>query len=259
MSLRDLRSRTGGDLLGPPQRPTFHHLLTLDRGTLHHTVDFTRYELTPGSWLWVRPGQVQQWGDLGDVDGLLILVEPAFIDATHTGPTVYDFSAEDHRRLTASAGHLAGVFADPGSLPLDVRQAVLRQLLAVLITQLTHLGAPHTEAVPDTVYVRFRDALERDFTRTHRLDDYARTLGYSARTLSRATQAAAGVNGKEFIDRRIILEAKRLLVHSDRTAAQIAARLGFTSATNFTKYFHLRTGHTPIAFRTGLASAGPQD
>ncbi len=64
MSLHDLRSRTDRALLGSPQRPTFHHLLTLDRGTLHHTVDFTRHELTPGSWLWVRPGQVQQWGDL---------------------------------------------------------------------------------------------------------------------------------------------------------------------------------------------------
>ncbi|GAA2697348.1 helix-turn-helix domain-containing protein [Actinoplanes palleronii] len=59
----------------------------------------------------------------------------------------------------------------------------------------------------------------------------------------------AGVSGKELIDRRIVLEAQRLLAHSDHTAAQIAARLGFASATNFSKYFHTRTGVTPIAFR----------
>ena len=53
-------------------------------------------------------------------------------------------------------------------------------------------------------------------------------------------------------DRRIILEAKRLLAHSNRTAAQIATQLGFTDATNFSKYFQQRAGLSPIAFRTAV-------
>lgn len=65
------------------------------------------------------------------------------------------------------------------------------------------------------------------------------------------------MNAKEFIDRRVVLEARRLLAHSDHTAARIAARLGFTSATNFTKYFHQRTGTTPIAFRAAVRTPQP--
>ncbi len=79
---------------------------------------------------------------------------------------------------------------------------------------------------PDATYLRFRDAVEKDFTRTRRVEDYAHFLGYSARTLSRAALAAAGLGAKEFIDRRVVLEAKRLLAHSDQTAARIADRLG---------------------------------
>ncbi|MFI1990932.1 helix-turn-helix domain-containing protein [Actinoplanes sp. NPDC020271] len=266
MSLRQLRSRTGRTGLGTPQRPTFHHLLTLERGALHHTVDFTGYDLVPGAWLWVRPGQVQQWGDLSDVDGTLILFEPAFLEPSTAisaglddphAPTRYTFAGADQQRLSVATRHLAGVFAGPGSLPLEVRRTMLRHLLAVLVLQLAHLGADTVGPTPgsDDTFQRFRDALERSFTRVHKLDDYARSLGYSARTLSRATQAAAGVNGKEFIDQRIILEAKRLLAHSGHTAAQVAARLGFVSATNFSKYFHARTGLTPIAFRAGLTAA----
>ncbi|MFI6808985.1 helix-turn-helix domain-containing protein [Streptomyces luteogriseus] len=63
--------------------------------------------------------------------------------------------------------------------------------------------------------------VERDFIHTRRLDDYARALGYSARTLSRATLSAAGVGAKEYIDRRVILEAERLLAHGDQLAARI--------------------------------------
>ncbi|GGS99147.1 helix-turn-helix transcriptional regulator [Streptomyces janthinus] len=91
--------------------------------------------------------------------------------------------------------------------------------------------------------------MERDFAHTRRVEDYAETLGYSARPLSRATLTAVGLGAKEFIDRRVVLEAKRLLAHSDQSAARIADRLGFSSATHFSKYFHHRTGRTLIAFR----------
>jgi len=135
-----------------------------------------------------------------------------------------------------------------------VHTAALRHLLAVLVLRLAHLttpvGSPAPE--PDDTYLRFRDALDRDFTRTRRVADYAHTLGYSPRTLSRAALAASGVGAKEFIDRRVVLEAKRLLAHSDRTAAQIADQLGFANPTQFSKYFQQRTEQSPLAFRAAV-------
>lgn len=100
------------------------------------------------------------------------------------------------------------------------------------------------------VFVDFRVLVESNFASTRRVEDYARFLGYSPRTLSRATVAATGVGAKEFIDRRIVLEAQRLLAHSNRTAAQIAAQLGFADAANFSKFFQQRAGTSPIAFRS---------
>ena len=41
-------------------------------------------------------------------------------------------------------------------------------------------------------------------------------------------------------------------MESGLRAEEIAARLGFSSATNFSKYFHLRAGVTPLAFRAGI-------
>jgi DNA-binding CsgD family transcriptional regulator len=37
---------------------------------LEHTVDFTGYTLEPGPWLWVRPGQVEQWLDQASAEVL---------------------------------------------------------------------------------------------------------------------------------------------------------------------------------------------
>ncbi|MGW2741008.1 helix-turn-helix domain-containing protein [Streptomyces sp. NPDC001450] len=264
MSLAELRKRApvrmGKAGLTAPQRPAFHHLLTLTSGSLWHTVDFTGYALKPGSWLWVRPGQVQQWGNLDDAEGTLILFERDFLDPGTVATAAVDDRhapvlqvpvAEDRHALDVATSHLALEFQAVRRLPLEAHVAVLRHLLAVLVLRLAHLTAPVGSPAPGPgeTYLRFRDAVERDFTRTRRLDDYAQTLGYSTRTLSRATLAAAGIGAKEFIDRRVILEAKRLLAHGDQSASRIAAQLGFSSATNFSKYFHQRTGQSPIAFR----------
>lgn len=269
LPLNDLRHRVTVERLTAPQRPDFHHLITLTGGTLWHTVDFTAYALEPGSWLWVRPGQVQQWGDLTHAEGTLILFRQDFLDpATTTGAHVEDPHApilrrplpEDARALRLAADHLAAEFHALGRLPLEIHTAALRHLLAVLVLRMAHLtepvGSPAPE--PDTTYLRFRDAVEKNFARTRRVEDYADALGYSARTLARATLGSVGLGAKEFIDRRVVLEAKRLLAHSDQSAARIADRLGFSSATHFSKYFHQRTGRTPIAFRETVRGHTPR-
>ncbi|MFD4414709.1 helix-turn-helix domain-containing protein [Streptomyces sp. NPDC058466] len=261
ISLADVRARArarGADLAAP-QRPGFHHVLTLTAGRLRQTVDFTAYVLEPGAWLWARPGQVLQWGDLGEAEGILIVFERDFPDPATVGaarvddpdaPVLRTPAADDAEALRLAAAHLEREFRVPGRLPADAHIAVLRHLLDVLILRVAHLedpGGPVSE--PGETFLRFRAAVERDFARTRRVDDYAAALGYSTRTLSRAALGAAGVGAKEFIDRRVVLEAKRLLAHTDLTAARIADRLGFSSATNFAKYFHQRAGQAPIAFR----------
>ncbi|MGP2439358.1 helix-turn-helix domain-containing protein [Streptomyces sp. JW3] len=46
-----------------------------------------------------------------------------------------------------------------------------------------------------------------------------------------------------------MLEAKRLLVHTDRTAADVARRLGFADPSDFGAFFRRHDGRTPLEFR----------
>jgi AraC-like DNA-binding protein len=78
---------------------------------------------------------------------------------------------------------------------------------------------------------------------------YARRLGYSTRTLDRLARANAGVTAKALIDERVVLEARRMLVHAADPVAAVADALGFDDASNFSKYFTQRAGSTPAAFR----------
>ncbi|MFI0233893.1 helix-turn-helix domain-containing protein [Streptomyces sp. NPDC017086] len=54
---------------------------------------------------------------------------------------------------------------------------------------------------------------------------------------------------KAFIGDRLVLEAKRLLLHTQLPASAVADRLGFSSTTVFTRFFRHRTSETPLGFR----------
>jgi len=271
LSISELRSRSRGRTLSVPLRPTFHHIITLSSGVLRQIVDFNEYTVRPGSWLWVRPGQVHQWGDMRRAEGTLILFEPDFLDSAtvklaarsdaYASPLLVPLG-EDRESLRLAAEHLNQEFRQALPLSREVAVAVLHHLLAALVLRLSDLSGPEGSTAHShlgEVFVRFREMVERDFKTVRRVEDYAELLAYSPRTISRATIEAVGVGPKEFIDGRVLLEAKRLLAHTDLTAAQIGDELGFSDATNFGKFFRRGTGNSPIDFRNGLQDEHPGD
>ncbi|MFI6683895.1 helix-turn-helix domain-containing protein [Streptomyces sp. NPDC050485] len=264
MSFARLRALGPASRRAAPQRPEFHVLAMVRGGCGHHTVDFTRHPLGPGSVFWIRPGLVHQLDGVEELTGQLVLFQPDFLSPgtlAHTaaedvfGPVCW---TPGRPRLAERAlDHLGAEFTDGADAPAGARAEVLRQLLAVLVTRLLPVDDRAGLPTTDTVFARFRAAVERDFVRLRQVSDYARALGYAPRTLARVTLAATGIGAKEFIDRRVALEAKRLLVHGELPAARCAARLGFDDAANFTKFFRRCTGMTPGEFRAAARPRGP--
>jgi len=50
----------------------------------------------------------------------------------------------------------------------------------------------------------------------------------------------------------LILEAKRMLLHSDDSIKEIAFQLGFEDASYFNKFFKRLTLQTPLQYRTAI-------
>ena len=60
-----------------PERVDFFMLLLVLKGQTTHTVDFVDWRLLPGSLVFVRPGQVQQWHQSDGLQAQLILIDPS--------------------------------------------------------------------------------------------------------------------------------------------------------------------------------------
>ncbi|MEV6171900.1 AraC family transcriptional regulator [Streptomyces sp. NPDC051954] len=245
-------ARRGIDL-SAPQRPAFHHLIHLAEGTLRHSVDFTDHTLEAGSWLWVRPGQVHHYvpDDFDAIRGTIVIWQPGFVLAEPLFNQAPLLPTGPHEHAAGRAlSHLADEYADLGSLPLDAHIESLRMLLSVLLLRLSHVRPdPMSPAPENDTFRRYSAAVERDFRTSHHVADFAAALGYSPRTLTRATLAATGSTAKQFLDARVLLEAKRLLAHTDAPAAEISRRVGFREPGTFAKFFRKHEGRTPLEFR----------
>ncbi|MFG2119914.1 helix-turn-helix domain-containing protein [Streptomyces sp. NPDC048710] len=245
-------------------RIDFHVVMLFTGGPVRHMIDFAEYEASAGDLLWIRPGQVHRFSRTSEYRGTVLTMQPGFLPRATveaTGLYRYDLPPLLHpdparlAALQAALDQLRREYEDTATLPLSLHTAVLRHTLTAFLLRLAHLAASSAESSreqADTTFTLFRDAVEQGFATNHSVSAYADALGYSRRTLVRAVRAATGETPKGFIDKRVVLEAKRLLAHTDMPIGRVGAAVGFPDAANFSKFFHLHTGVPPAAFRAEL-------
>lgn len=262
-TLHRRRARRGRPLAF--HRVDFHTLTLVTSGGGDHSIDFVTYPCRPGTLLWVRPGQVQRFDGQAATGGIHLLFTatfpPVFSSAERLvtpwyGAACWQLGASaEYATLATLFAQLRAEFDRPNGV---VSAEILQLQLATLLLHIDRLPSLSGRADPlagGEVYARFRSELERSYAQTRRAEDYARQLGYSVKTLTRACRAAAGQPVKQVIDTRVALEAQRLLAHTDDPVATIARRLGFTEPTNFGKFFTHLTGTSPGRFRSAHSSS----
>ncbi|WP_424808708.1 helix-turn-helix domain-containing protein [Rhodococcus sp. 27YEA15] len=260
LSLDTIRTNGGRAEFVGPQRPRFHLLALVTAGSALHTIDFVNYAIGPGTVFWVRPGQVQQWGRIHDFEATVALFTPSSLDAltqqvlygsAHSRQAVWSLGGADLETITAGMRHLVLEYGSTSASSLEIRAAILRHTLTAILLKLTDMGGQANTSTlgHSDVFERFHDAVEREFATVRSVSEYAERIGYSEKTVLRATRSAAGMTAKQYIDQRVVLEAKRLLSFGTDTVTQVASSLGFDDSANFTKFFATRAGLSPLAFR----------
>nr|WP_262899310.1 AraC family transcriptional regulator [Dawidia cretensis] len=95
----------------------------------------------------------------------------------------------------------------------------------------------------------FLAILEENFRRPEGVSFYAEKLFMSARNLNLICQQILQQSISEIIETRKLIEAKNLLITTDKTVAEIGFELGYNNKAYFTHAFKKKAGQTPTDFR----------
>ncbi|NRF39615.1 AraC family transcriptional regulator [Pedobacter foliorum] len=137
----------------------------------------------------------------------------------------------------------------------NVQNDMLVMLLKRLIITVTQLAK--SEYIPDpkmqndrfNTIRKFNLLVEGNFHNEHSVNFYAQQLNKSPKTLSNLFAIFNQKTPIQIIQERIIIEAKRLLYYTDKSAKEITYELGFEDPAYFCNFFKKHTSYSPIGFR----------
>lgn len=156
--------------------------------------------------------------------------------------------AKDTQKLNFILESLIEEFQQNETAQYDMLQAYLKQFIinAVRVKKEKHIIKEDTET---RLFKDFSLLVEQNFRKMHAVTDYANRLGISPKSISKHFQKMGAKTPSDFIKNRILLEAKRLLIYTDKTVKEIAFELGFNDPAYFTRFFTKAISKSPLQFK----------
>ncbi len=249
-----------------PHRHDFFEILFLTKGSGIHIIDFKEYQITENSIFFLSPGQIHSIEFSKDIEGYIFLFTPEFYLLNkqnkhkllefpffyHLGesqPPIYLKGEVDISFLT----DLFKKGCKEIKLADDNTPEMISALLDLVLTSSKRLY-PTTGNVISTksghlLVKKFKQLIEENYQNNLSVSQYANQLHITASHLTETVKSVTGRTSTDFINDKITLEIKRLLLYSDLSATEIALQLNFNDQSYFTKYFKKHTGDTPKQFR----------
>ena len=252
------------DHLKHPHRHDHFALFFVVKGSGSHIIDFQDYELRPHRIFLIAPGQVHAWKSFEGVRGYVLLFTREFFTLTlqYRELRAYLFSniAHQHTFLdldNETSVHMQGIFRN---ISLEYprlkkySEHIIRSYINIILFELSRV---YEQSIPltnsnDVLFAQvreFENSVNKNFKTMRSVADYASQLHITPNYLNAICQKRRGKSAGEIIRDRIMLEARRLLTHSENSIAQIAYDLNFEDNSYFGRFFKKYSGSTPVKFR----------
>ncbi|MEN7547910.1 AraC family transcriptional regulator [Rapidithrix thailandica] len=263
--MEEIYARNGGKA-DAPHRHHFYTILWSFTARGSHIIDFKEYPIRPNSLFLVAPDKIHQVKTAPNPTGISILFTPEFLqynaiaedfianhfifkDTCETPPlTVHENKA---KKLHFFVEQMQALQASEAEYKYDSLGAYLKLFLieSFQACKKEKLITPQELHGARELLRKFRHSVEKHYSEFHKVKDYADQLHITPGYLNEITSKYVGKSAKEYIQNRIILEAKRLAALSPMSAKEIGYQLGFTDPAHFSKVFKGNAGQTLQQFK----------
>ncbi len=130
----------------------------------------------------------------------------------------------------------------------DMLQSYRKQFM-ICAVRVKKENRPIKEVTETRLFKDFSVLVDQNFKTLHTVTSYSDRLGISPKSVTKHFQKLGGIKPSTFIKNRILLEAKRLLVYTDKSVKEIAFELGFNDPSYFTRLFTKVVLKSPLQFK----------
>lgn len=244
-----------------PHDHGFEELIIGAEGQLEHFIDFRTSTIAAPFISFVTKGKVHRAKPgvkNGRCDMRVLRFRSEFIPETTF--QLYAFFHENadlplpdafcFKRLLTICDLIDGEMQHP-----ETDLSVVRQLLGTLFTLIRsehrrqHPDEEVTTTTQNETFRNFLQVLEDNYRQPHDVEFYASQLFMSARNLNLITQHILQQSVSRIIETRKLIEAKNLLIGTDKPVSEIGFDLGYQEKAYFTRVFKKNSGQTPTEFR----------
>lgn len=204
------------------------------------------------------------WSKNGIVDGLMIQFTDSLYNQIYTGnpkiksdqtlsgeyPSFVKIDAEDEIEWN---NLIEVILREYTSRTENSREVICLCLKALIILYRRKANLNENLFIADRkkkIMDDFTRLLNNRFTELKTPKEFAGCLNISPNYLNAVCKEISNQTVSCFIQERIILEAKRLLTHTELTVSEIAFKLGFKDNSYFGRYFKKAARISPERFRT---------
>ncbi len=259
-----LTEEGAAEIAAKPEEPHFHdfeELLVGMEGTLEHFIDFREEDFDAPYVSYVTKGKIHRVIPRLKNNKCRIWVirfRSEFIPETtfqlysnyHDKANIVMQEGEGFRRIPVLCEMMSGETDQP-----DPDYGVIRQLLGALFTVIEserkklNPQDPNIQKTQNITFKNFLIILEENFRRPLGVEFYAEKLFMTSRNLNLICHNILQQSVTEIIETRKLIEAKNLLISTDKTISEISFEIGFNEKSYFTNVFRKRSGQTPSEFR----------
>lgn len=252
-----------------PHRHSYYTVLLVLRAKGRQIIDFNTFELSGNQVYFISPGQVHQIIEEDKPYGYALTFSEQFLlengierrflndlylfqDYGYSPPL--ELEKEGAEKLKTIAENIFEFVQSNKKFKYQAAGALLK-LFLIYCNNMCDLSkednTQNTQAAI-TLLRNFKELLDENFSRWHKVGDFAGALYITSDYLNASIKSLTGKTAKEHIQSRLLVEAKRLLRFSDRNIKEIAYALGFSEPANFSQFFKKCTGFSPSAFKKGV-------
>ncbi|MDF2455218.1 MAG: AraC family transcriptional regulator [Cytophagaceae bacterium] len=250
--------------INDPHKHSTYIAVLFTKGKGEHQIDYSTYAVKQGSLFLLQPGQVHCWKLSKDAAGYVFFHTKEFYDSIFVNRKLHDFPFffldSNKPVIYCSKKELdtvVPIFEEINAehqTQLPLVKSKLGSLVDLLYINLSRYYLNNQDIHPahSSTYLKVQK-LQRLIDAHFRTDklpkEYAERMHMTTRHLGRLCQELLNKTTTELIAERLIIEAKRLLTHSDLPISAVSEQLGFEDYSYFIRFFKKQVGQSPKQFQ----------